>query len=51
MPSVMVVTASFQAKILFRMPKLIRLASKPLLKYGIILYIIKNSVEVLGRVL
>lgn len=50
MPSVMVVTASFQAKILFRMPKLIRLVSKPLLKYGMLSFI-KNSVEVLGRVL
>ena len=50
MPSVMVVTASFQAKILFGMPKLIRLVSKPLLKYDMLSFI-KNSVEVLGRVL
>lgn len=49
MPSVMVVTASFQVKILFRMHKFIRLVSKPLLKYGMLSFI-KNSVEVLVRV-
>lgn len=50
MPSIMVIIALFQAKILFRMYKLVSLASKPLLKYAMLSFI-KNSVEVLVCVL